>query len=291
MKHSQNSDYQRIWAAVLCQMIRDLSSADLSINGRRRNAERWIGTFPSNSFKEVCANAGVDYRHVFTHLRSICATPTEQRRDTLKKFAACLVGVLAFCSQPTASSADVLVVNNGSFVQYELGSALVVFGTKPITLASKTTNYQTPKHRAKAPRAEILNAINDAGSRYAGHPSVAHAGLSAKQWVALFQSNIEIESAYNPLARSQVGAIGLGQLMPGTAQDLGVDPHIITENLDGSARYLLAMLGQFGSGELALAAYNAGPGAVKRHGGIPPYKETQGHVRKVMSVYTQILNN
>ncbi|RFP85374.1 lytic transglycosylase domain-containing protein, partial [Rhodobacteraceae bacterium 63075] len=109
-------------------------------------------------------------------------------------------------------------------------------------------------------------------------------GLSVSDWLALFQANIEVESAYRPGALSSAGAIGLGQLMPGTAADLGVDPHDMTQNLDGSARYLLMMLARFGSPDLALAAYNAGPEAVARHGGIPPYTETQNHVRRVMAV-------
>jgi soluble lytic murein transglycosylase-like protein len=76
--------------------------------------------------------------------------------------------------------------------------------------------------------------------------------------------------------------------MPATARELGVDPHVMKQNLDGSARYLLSLLGEFKSPELALAAYNAGPSAVKKHGGIPPYKETQGHVRKVMAVWKRL---
>ena len=107
-------------------------------------------------------------------------------------------------------------------------------------------------------------------------------------WALLYRANIEIESAYNPNALSPVGAIGLGQLMPGTARDLGVDPHDVQQNLDGSARYLLMMLDQFGDGALALAAYNAGPDAVTRHGGIPPFPETQTHVARVTAVYQRL---
>jgi soluble lytic murein transglycosylase-like protein len=77
--------------------------------------------------------------------------------------------------------------------------------------------------------------------------------------------------------------------MPGTARDLGVDPHDTAQNLDGSARYLLAMLARFGTPELALAAYNAGPDAVARHGGIPPFTETQNHVRRVMAVRDRLI--
>ena len=72
--------------------------------------------------------------------------------------------------------------------------------------------------------------------------------------------------------------------MPATAAQLGVDPHDVGQNLDGSARYLAMMLAEFGDTRLALAAYNAGPDAVRAHGGIPPYRETQTHVRRVLAV-------
>lgn len=134
------------------------------------------------------------------------------------------------------------------------------------------------------PRPEILTAIQETAQRYGGHNALRRAGLSVSDWQILFQANIEIESAYRPNARSPVGAIGLGQLMPATAAQLNVDPHDWRANLDGSARYLLMMLARFGTSELALAAYNAGPNAVTRHGGIPPYRETQNHVRRVMAV-------
>lgn len=141
---------------------------------------------------------------------------------------------------------------------------------------------------ARAPRPEILSAIEETALRYATHPGLRRAGLSVTEWRLLFRSNIEIESAYNPRARSTVGAIGLGQLMPATANDLGVDPHDWRQNLDGSARYLAMMLGEFGDARLALAAYNAGPGAVEQYGGIPPYRETQNHVRRVLAVFNRL---
>lgn len=146
---------------------------------------------------------------------------------------------------------------------------------------------------ASAPRAlrttpEILHAIETTALRYAGHTALRRAGLSVTDWALLYRANIEVESAYNPAALSPVGAIGLGQLMPATASDLDVDPHDLAQNLDGSARYLLMMLERFGDGPLALAAYNAGPEAVTRHGGIPPYTETQGHVARVTAVFQRL---
>jgi Transglycosylase SLT domain len=91
------------------------------------------------------------------------------------------------------------------------------------------------------------------------------------------------ESGFNPRALSPMGAIGLGQLMPGTARGLGVNPHDPIQNLVGAARYLQKAKHSFGSWKLALAAYNAGFGAVSKYKGVPPYKETQNYVRNIMS--------
>ncbi len=98
----------------------------------------------------------------------------------------------------------------------------------------------------------------------------------------LFLRLVTQESGWNPRAISRAGAIGLAQLMPDTARDLGVDPDVPSQNLDGGARYLAAQYRTFGSWRLALAAYNAGPDAVERHGGIPPFAETQDYIRIIL---------
>jgi soluble lytic murein transglycosylase-like protein len=102
---------------------------------------------------------------------------------------------------------------------------------------------------------------------------------------ALLAALIRQESGFDPDARSPAGATGLTQLMPGTAASLGVtDPTDPVQAIDGGARYLRQLLDRFGGDvELALAAYNAGPGAVRRHGGIPPIAETQAYVRNVLA--------
>ena len=97
----------------------------------------------------------------------------------------------------------------------------------------------------------------------------------------LFLRLVQQESGWNPNARSHKGAHGLAQLMPGTAAKLGVDPRDPKQNLEGGARYLRMMYNTFGSWNLALAAYNAGPGAVAKYGGVPPYNETKNYVRIV----------
>jgi len=100
--------------------------------------------------------------------------------------------------------------------------------------------------------------------------------------VDLFNRLIQQESGWNPKAKSPAGAIGLAQLMPFTARKLGVNPNDPRENLEGGARYLKQQYNKFRSWRLALAAYNAGPEAVQKHNGVPPFKETRNYVKVIM---------
>ena len=113
-------------------------------------------------------------------------------------------------------------------------------------------------------------------------PLAAAAALVAERHdvaPALIDAVIRRESGYHVTARSRAGAIGLMQLMPNTARQLGIDPRDPISNLDGGSAYLRDQLDRFdGRIDLALAAYNAGPGAVRRYGGVPPYRETQAYV-------------
>lgn len=114
------------------------------------------------------------------------------------------------------------------------------------------------------------NLFTSAASRYGIDPSLLAAVANQ-------------ESSFNPSAVSPSGAQGLMQFMPSTAQGLGVNPLDPASSVDGAARYLSQLTQQFGSTDLALAAYNAGPGAVSKYGGIPPYPETQNYVSSVMT--------
>ncbi|MGY1592772.1 transglycosylase SLT domain-containing protein [Geodermatophilus sp. SYSU D00708] len=114
------------------------------------------------------------------------------------------------------------------------------------------------------------NLFTAAGARYGVDPALLAAVASQ-------------ESGFDASAVSPAGAQGLMQFMPATAQDLGVDAFDPASAVDGAARYLSRLTDQFGSTELALAAYNAGPGTVRRYGGVPPYSETQDYVRSVTS--------
>lgn len=133
--------------------------------------------------------------------------------------------------------------------------------------ATTATGSTTPSTLAAVPYA---NLFTSAGSRYGVDPSVLAAVANQ-------------ESGFNPAAVSPAGAQGLMQFTPATAKGLGVDPFDPASAVDGAARYLSKLTQQFGSTDLALAAYNAGPGAVSRYGGIPPYAETQNYVSSVMN--------
>lgn len=146
-------------------------------------------------------------------------------------------------------------------------------------------------HISTASLAEVLPAVRLVSARYQDDPALTALGLTQAEWSVFFQAMIKVESGYNPSAVSSAGAKGLAQLMPGTAQYLGVDINDPLQNLDGGARYLLAQMAEFGSLKLALAAYNAGPEAVRTYGGVPPYSETQNHILRVMAEYTRLLGS
>ncbi len=152
--------------------------------------------------------------------------------------------------------------------------------------AAADVSYSTK--RVAAPR-DVLPQVRLIATRYQNHPALARLDLTPAEWAAFFQAMIKVESNYTQGAVSHAGALGLAQLMPGTADYLNVDPADPLENLDGGARYLLEQMAAFGSLELALAAYNAGPDAVRKYNGVPPYAETKSHIAKVMTVYDRIL--
>ncbi|WP_293465025.1 lytic transglycosylase domain-containing protein [Phenylobacterium sp.] len=127
-----------------------------------------------------------------------------------------------------------------------------------------------PAPLVRAPPEDVIRLIQESSARHAVPATI----VEAVAWQ---------ESRFNHAAVSSKGARGVMQLLPTTASDLGVDPSDLKGNIDGGAAYLAQQLRRFGDVKLALAAYNAGPKAVERYGGVPPYAETQSYVRAIMA--------
>ncbi|MDD9732352.1 lytic transglycosylase domain-containing protein [Mameliella sp. AT18] len=189
---------------------------------------------------------------------------------------------------PSRAQSSFARTYNDGIGQGSASDGLHIFGGDGSSAEDEASRIAAVAPRAPAPGPDILAAIESTGLRYAGHPGLRTAGLTVTDWLNLYRANIEVESAYDPSAVSHAGAIGLGQLMPDTARALGVDPHDVRQNLDGSARYLAQMLAEFGDIRLALAAYNAGPDALREHRGIPPFRETHSHIQRVLAVFNRL---
>ena len=177
-------------------------------------------------------------------------TKKYRRRRIMAATCACLLAVCAVALLGVAISNPSLLIDLPSKVRLPLLSSTAQERIQDVVLEASIT-YDVPK--------ELIWAV------------------------------IAAESNFNPRAESRVGAIGLMQLMPRTAAYMKVsDPWDAKQNVFGGTRYLRYLLDKFrGDVKLAVAAYNAGPGAVRRHGGIPPYAETRGYVRKVLNRFHQ----
>ncbi len=151
-------------------------------------------------------------------------------------------------------------------------------------LDDRAATQYAGSERLLPPRADVAAFVAPYQGNYAG-PYLAIARAAAQNHnipVDLFLRLVQQESGWNAQAVSSKGALGLAQLMPQTAAVLGVDPTDPTQNLQGGARYLRQQYNTFGNWRLALAAYNAGPGAVERYGDVPPYAETQNYVQVIL---------
>jgi soluble lytic murein transglycosylase-like protein len=190
---------------------------------------------------------------------------------------AMMMGALAF---PFGAQADVLSTR-GRVDTFK--SQTGVLDTRAKQQYNNSVRLQPKRFKAPTMWDDLSPAFR--GS-YRG-PYLAVARQAARRYRVpedLFLRLVQQESGWRADARSHKGAIGLAQLMPGTARVLGVNPHDPHQNLEGGARYLAEQYRSFGSWRLALAAYNAGPGAVAKYGGIPPFRETQNYVKVILGL-------
>lgn len=169
--------------------------------------------------------------------------------------------------------------NIQSFDSVLKNSAKVKFGD---LLTNPTTRVNANIYSAKAESATEKISSREQIKGLVSRISKKH-GVDEK----LVNALIKQESGFNPNAKSKVGAMGLMQLMPATAKGLGVtNPMDPSQNVEGGVKYLKSMLNKYnGNVILALAAYNAGPGAVDKYDGVPPYKETQNYVKSILANY------
>ena len=180
-------------------------------------------------------------------------------------------GVNGYNSNPNAVSFDKVLKDSA---KTKFGSLLL---NPAMTKVNANIYANTAAGVNKQPittKAQILNKVSEVSRKY---------GVDEK----LVNALIKQESGFNVNAKSKVGAQGLMQLMPATAKSMGVtDPMNPEQNIEGGVKYLRSMLDKYnGNIILALAAYNAGPGAVDKYTGVPPYKETQNYVRNILANY------
>ncbi|MFB9323608.1 transglycosylase SLT domain-containing protein [Cryptosporangium minutisporangium] len=208
-------------------------------------------------------------------------------------------------SMKQAKPGDLLVFDGYEHIGIYVGNGKMLHAPEPGERVKIGPVYETPTSiRRILPPEELRNSALDSasgllrtaalGESSAGGGGGVLAGVpyanlftsaGARRGIspALLAAVAKIESNYDPGAVSPAGARGLMQIMPATARELGVDPFVPTQAVDGAARLLRQHLSEFGSLPLALAAYNAGGGAVRRYDGIPPYAETQAYVVKVQN--------
>ncbi|MBR2216286.1 MAG: lytic transglycosylase domain-containing protein [Selenomonadaceae bacterium] len=165
----------------------------------------------------------------------------------------------------------------------EINAAADITGVNAVNQTGKAAATAA----STAPEGQVIRTMADLPTGDANLEQMIDA--AAKKYHVdpkLVSAVAEVESGGNQSAISPVGAIGVMQLMPDTAASLGVDPFDKQQNIEGGAKYLRQMLDTFGGDmKKAIAAYNAGPGAVKDYGGVPPYSETQNYVSKVLDIY------
>ena len=167
--------------------------------------------------------------------------------------------------------------------------AMKVLENQPVVDAPQVSEAPEIAQAAEPPRNPVPEFTFDASENFTGERTEGIIETAARKFgvdANLVRAIATAESGINQNAVSSVGAVGVMQLMPSTAENLGVNPYDERENIYGGAHYLRQLLDKFnGNLTQAIAAYNAGPGAVQQYGGVPPYAETQNYVGRVMDIY------
>ncbi|WP_432546535.1 NlpC/P60 family protein [Kineococcus sp. SYSU DK004] len=210
-----------------------------------------------------------------------------------------------------ARPGDLVVLSGGSHIGIYVGDGKMLHAPKPGDVVKIAKVWETPMTirrlgttaattaAAGLAAAAVFTGVGGApattGAGYVRPPALTGASAASAPYDAAFRAAeqryslpagllsavAKAESGYDPNARSRAGALGLMQFMPATAREMGVDPLDPASAIDGAGRLLRKHLDAFGSVPLALAAYNAGPGNVRKHGGVPPFAETQKYVQKI----------
>lgn len=210
---------------------------------------------------------------------------------------------LILCLLPCLHAGEYAILQNGfriRAIRHELNEATIRLFTEGGSMDMPATNVArfeleeyTPPPPAPPPAPAVIAKAPEPPPPATPQELLLEAANKHGLRPEFVRSVAAVESAYRTNAVSPKGAMGLMQLMPGTAADLGVDPKDPRQNAEAGARYLRTLLERYKNSadpvRLALAAYNAGPGAVDRYGSIPPYRETQAYVERVLRQYLQQL--
>ena len=182
---------------------------------------------------------------------------------------------------PQASKSDAMMADFAAMNGRETTDPLMMAGSWPLDPDSGAANPDDACNARFYQPSALLKPAAEARRRIY-YPLVRQVACAEGLPVTLVDALLIQESGYNPVALSPKGAFGLGQLMPATARQLGIDRFSTSGNLRGAARYLRQLITQFGAVHLALAAYNAGPERVKSARGLPAIPETLTYVRRVL---------